>query len=45
MYHCVLLFLSPFEAVEPVPLAVSLPEEAVMGRPPATLVYAGSESC
>ena len=42
MYHCVLLLLSPLDAGGPVPFAVSLPD-GVMGRPPTTLVYAGSE--
>jgi len=42
MYHCVLFPLSPFEGDEVVPFEVNLPAEGVICRPPATLVYAGS---
>jgi len=45
VYHCVLLPVCPFEVVDAVPFAVSLAEEGVICRPPATLVYAGSTQC
>ena len=38
------MLLSPFEA-EAELFAVNLPEEGVIARPPATLVYAGPEKC